>query len=214
MRVFKPRIFPVAIDLNEGDIWYALTHFPPLERKVSPLTIFIIPNVAIIGNTLNFATKTPIIAPTIAPIRIPSTIDNNGWIWGKEATVREVIMPERAMVDPIDKSIPLTIKTIIIPTDNIPKIDALIRSVFILSSVKKVGFLNWIITTISMIKNRSPISLKLSIWRENLFLSLSMFFPPQSSKSCVKKEFLCRFFCIKLCHNSPFFHYYSSVTYP
>jgi len=56
-----------------------------------------------------------------------------GWKFGNWFTVIADIIPAKAIVEPIDKSIPLITITIIIPTAKIERIAVLIKRVLILA---------------------------------------------------------------------------------
>jgi len=80
------------------------------------------------------------IEPAASPIDIPSSKDSKGDISGFALTVSAVTMPDRAIVEPIDRSMPRVRMTIIIPTERMLKIAVLASKSLIFARLKKLGF--------------------------------------------------------------------------
>jgi hypothetical protein len=94
------------------------------------------------GSTLKRATRMPFSMPIIVPIAIPSAKHRSGGISGNRATVKAETIPEKAIIAPIDKSIPLVISTSIIPTARIPRMDVLVSKEVIFERERNAGFLS------------------------------------------------------------------------
>jgi hypothetical protein len=148
------------------------THpFPATNGKSKPPDYFIIPSVAIIGSTPVLEIRKPMITPLIRPTDVPSSITTSGCKPGKELTVIDEIIPDRASVAPIERSMPLVIMTNIIPTLNILRMAVFVTKSLMFSSVKKLLLFNCTIMERTMMKVSKPSSRNFAILAPNVFLS-------------------------------------------